>query len=38
MKKLKNMLVVGALLAAAALAGCGSKDPGTPPEVLLDGT
>ena len=25
MKKLKNMLVVGALLAAAALAGCGSK-------------
>ena len=36
MKKLKNMLVVGALLAAAALAGCGSKDPGTPPEVLLD--
>lgn len=30
-------MVIGAMLAAAALGGC-SKDPGTPPEVLLDGT
>lgn len=38
MKKLRNLLVVGMLLAAAALGGWGSKDLGTPPEVLLDGT
>lgn len=38
MKKLKCLLVVGVMVAAAVLGGCGKKDPGTPPEVLLDGT
>lgn len=37
MKKLKYLLAVGALMAAVLLGGC-KKDPGTPPEVLLDGT
>ncbi len=37
MKKLKYLLAVGAVLAAVLLGGC-KKDPGTPPEVLLDGT
>ncbi|MCM1308999.1 MAG: hypothetical protein NC223_10415 [Butyrivibrio sp.] len=38
MKHLSKLLLVCALLAAALLGGCGKKDPGTPPEVLLDGT
>lgn len=38
MKKMKHLLVIGALMAAVSLGGCGKKDPGTPPEVLLDGT
>ncbi len=37
MKKLKYLLAVGAVLAAVLLGGC-KKDPGTPPEVILDGT
>lgn len=38
MKKMKHLLVIGALMAAVSFGGCGKKDPGTPPEVLLDGT
>lgn len=38
MKKMRYLLVIGALMAAAVLGGCGKKDTGTPPEVILDGT
>ena len=38
MKKLKYLPVVCMVMAAVLLGGCGKKDPGTPPEVLLDGT
>ncbi|MCD7907494.1 MAG: hypothetical protein LUH04_07410 [Clostridium sp.] len=38
MRKMKKLLLMGSLLAAVLLAGCGKKDPGTPPEVLIDGT
>ncbi len=37
MKKLRYLLAAGAVMAAVLLGGC-KKDPGTPPEVLLDGT
>lgn len=38
MKKMRYLLVAGVLLAAFGLGGCGRKEPGTPPEVLLDET
>lgn len=38
MKHYKKLLTVCIMLAAFTLGGCGSKDPGTPPEILLDGT
>ncbi len=36
--KLRQLLIgVGTLIMAVALGACAAKDPGTPPEVLLDG-
>ncbi len=37
MKMIKKILCISTFLAAVLLTGCGSE-PGTPPEVLLDGT
>jgi len=38
MKNGKKILMVCAMLIIGILGGCAEKDPGTPPEVLLDGT
>lgn len=38
MKKMKYLFVIGALMIATVLGGCGKKDPGIPPEVLLGET
>lgn len=38
MKHLSKLLLICTLLATVVLGGCGKKDPGTPPDVLIDGT
>lgn len=37
MKHCKKILIICTILTAIMLGGCSGGDPGTPPEVLLDG-